>query len=547
MVSLNFKKRNAFDLSHERKFTCKMGQCVPILCEEVVPNTTFIGQTDLMLRLTPMLAPIMHRVDVFTHFFFVPTRLVHDNFEKFITGGEDGQDDTVVPTIKAPAVTGWAVGSLADYLGDVTGVAGMESLAYPIRCYNKIWNDWYRDENLQEEVALSKADGLDVTTNTSILYRSWQKDYFTNALPWPQRGPAVSIPVGAESAPVDVYGTGKSLGLTDGAVEGLLGKGQDSSMIAKVFPSGTKSVDVGTNIGPSASGGLNYDIWYNTAGNGTKAVGVSTDKERSGLKGTADLSSAFATTINALRQAFQLQKWFEINAIAGARYVEQILSNFGIHCGDARLGRSEFIGGGRSPILVTEVVQTSQSDANGTPQGNMAGHGFTANRSHTFKYRAPEHGYIIGIVTIMPKPSYQQGQRRMFARRSRFDFLWPVFSHLGNQEIKMKEIFAQGDSVVDANGEIVDEKPFGFTGRYDEYRYIPSTVHGEFKTTLNYWHLGRIFENAPALNADFIKCQPATRPFAVQDTDMCLVECYNRITALIPLPRKGTPGLIDHA
>lgn len=544
MVMFNFKKRNAFDLTHDRKFTCKMGQAVPILCEECVPNDTWIGKTDLILRLSPLLAPVMHRVDVFTHFFFVPSRLLQDNWEKFITGGDDGMDDTVAPTIESPANTGWAPGSLADYLGEDTGVPNLHSFALPFRAYNKIWNDWYRDENLQEEVAMSKGDGVDVTTNTNILRRAWKKDYFTNALPWAQRGPSVTLPLGTE-APVEVFGTGKTLGLTNGTTNGALfeSSGQDGT--------GTQSTIYGQQQGYDKDLGTAWSSGTGNAfGKNKLFLGVTTDSTKSGLAGKADLSTASAATINAIRQAFQLQKWFEINAISGSRYVEQILRHFGIHCGDARLGRSEFIGGGRSPILVTEVVQTSEGTSD-SPQGNLAGHGFTASRSHTFKYTCPEHGYIIGIMSVMPLPSYQQGQRRMFARRTRYDFLWPVFSHLGNQEIKNKEIFAQGESVVDANGEIIDEKPFGFTGRYDEYRYIPSTVHGDFKTSLNFWHFGRIFNNLPGLNSEFIQCNPATRPFAVignnqQQPDVCRVQVLHSLTAVRPLSKKGMPGLIDH-
>ena len=538
MSSLNFAKRNVFDLTHERKFTCNMGDLVPVLCEEVVPGDKWFFKSDAVVRLTPLLAPIMHQVDVFIHFFYVPTRLTHDNWEKFITGGEDGKDNTVVPTVKAPS-GGYGNGTLWDFIGCATGITGEESLAYPFRAYNIIWNDWYRDETLQTPATVSKADGLDTTTNMTLLKRCWKKDMFTNALPWPQRGDAVNLPLGT-SAPVSVsglkiYGNGKSLGLTDGSTN----YGAKYSTGAPGLIPNTNAYNV--NNGSGVSGG--------SAPGDNKAIGITTNKTNSGITGegtgVADLTNATAATINSIRQAFQLQRWFEINAISGARYVEQILAHFHVKTGDARLQRSEFIGGFRSPIVISEVVQ--QSETNTTPQGTLTGHAFSANRSRLLKYFFPEHGYLIGLLSVMPKPSYQQGMRRMFNRRSRYDWYWPVFSHLGNQEIKNKEIYCQGDSVVDGHGEIIDEKPFGFTGRYDEYRYIPSTVHGEFKSTLNFWHLGRIFNNLPTLNSNFVTCDPAKRPFAVQNTDVCEIQILNQITAIRPMPRKGRPGLVDHA
>lgn len=437
---LGFDKRNAFDLTHDRKFSCDFGYLIPFLCEDMIPGSKWFVKTDLVLRLQPMLAPIMHRVDVFTHFWFVPYRLLQDHWEPFITGGQDGKDNTVAPYVVAPS-GGWSTGSLMDYLGEATGITGLESLAFAPRAYNLVWNEWYRDDTLQNEVALSRGDGLDTTTNLNLLRRAWQKDMFTNALPWPQRGEAVNLPLGT-SAPVVGDGVASPEWTTESA-----------TVSHPIFVSGTTS---GSN--PYKQVAVD-----GTGLSSTKGLQLTTDKTKSHI--VADLTSATAATINSIRQAFQLQRWFEINAISGARYVSQLLAHFHVNCGDSRLQRPTFLGGGRSPIIVSEVVQ--QSESNTTPQGTMTGHGFTANRSHTITCYAPEHGLILGLLSVMPKPAYQQGQRRMFAKRSRYDFYWPVFSHLGNQDIKNKEIYAQGPSVVDSDGEIIDEKPFGFTGRYD--------------------------------------------------------------------------------
>lgn len=525
---LNFAKRNAFDLTHERKFTCNMGQLVPFLCREVLPGDKWFCKTDLVLRLTPLLAPMMHHVDVFTHFFFVPNRLIWDDFEKFITGGNDGNDNTVWPhmTLSSADVL---PGSLADYLGIQCADGSQPTYSttsvsvLPFRAYAKIFNDWYRDENLQQEVTLNTGNGLDSTTNKSILNRAWKKDYFTNALPWPQKGQSVQLPLGAKAP---VYSNSAS--------------SVDTSELTTMYgydTTGSKVVPGGNNHHQ-----LHLDN-YGAVSRATATNTTGTSQTKFSL--FADLAQATAATVNSVRQAFQLQKWFEINAISGSRYVEQILSMFHVKTGDARLQRSEFIGGGRSPIVISEVVQ--QSETATTPQGTLTGHGFTASRSHTMSYFFPEHGFLIGIISVMPKPSYQQGLDRMWFRKTRYDYYWPVFSHLGNQEIKNKEIYFQGDGVVDSNGEIVDEKPFGFTGRYDEYRYIPSSVHGDFKTTLNFWHLGRIFNNLPTLNSNFIECNPANRPFAVKNTNVCQCELLNQITAIRPMSKKAYPGLIDHA
>lgn len=497
-----FASKNIFNLSHENKLTCDMGKLVPFYLEEILPGDSFKVSSQLIVRLAPLVAPMMHQVDVFTHFFFVPNRLVYKDWEEFITGGQDGASTAVCPTITSPS-GGFAVGSLADYLGVPTGVGGLSCLALPFRAYNKIYNDWYRDETLMDEVTINMNSGADSTTNTGLLTRCWKKDYFTSALPFAQRGDPVYLPLGV-SAPV-------------------------------VTTDQLTRINAANGGNPWSSINVSQIVVSNTIGLHGQPVAAGTDTQL-----RADLSSATAATINDIRAAFQVQRWMEKNARAGYRYVEQILSHFGVRSSDARLQRAEFLGGGRSPIVVSEVLQTSQTDGT-SPQGNMAGHGFSAHVSHSFTKTFEEHGYVIGILSIMPKANYQQGLARMWNRRSRTDWYWPVFSHLGEQAVLNKELYAQGTD--DDNG------IFGYQGRYDEYRRHYSQVHGQFRDTLDYWHMGRIFSELPTLSANFVKCEPTTRVFAVQSAsvnDHCWVQVYNNVKAVRPIPKYSDPGYVDH-
>lgn len=507
---LKFNSRNVFNLSHERKLSCDMGKLIPILVEEVVPGDSFRVSTDMVVRLAPMLAPVMHNIDVFTHYFFVPNRLVFDKWEEFITGGTDGTDATVAPTITTTAANN-TVGSLLDYMDVPSGVNGLAINAMPIRAYNLIYNEWYRDENLQEKVALSVEAGDDTTSNTSVLRRCWEHDFFTSALPFQQRGDVVRLPLG-DAAPI-VYN------------QSLDGENWVDSYVK------------GSEFAVQQDEGSYNNLGYKDADG--------TVHNLSGAQWTdlnVDLSDVTSASINDLRRAFQVQRWLEKNARAGVRYVESILSHFGVRSSDARLQRPEYLGGGRSPIVISEVLQTSATASSGeeTPQGNMVGHGFSTQRTHQFKKFFEEHGFVIGILSVMPKSTYQQGLRKMWNRSTRYDYYWPVFSHLGEQAIYNREIYAQGNDQ--------DVGIFGYQPRYQEYRRRYSSVHGDFRTSLDYWHLGRIFESLPALNSEFVECVPDDRIFAVQDrsTDRIWIDLYNHVKAIRPIPKYGDPGLIDH-
>lgn len=522
-----FNKRNKFKgLSHEHKFTCKMGQLVPFYLEDIVPGDTFKVQTDLLSRVQPMLAPIMHRVDIMTYYFFVPYRLLQDNFEEYITKGFQGTSVIAPPVIQSPAQDGWSVGSLADHLGFPTGVPSLSVSAYPFRAYAKIYNEWFRSEFLQSEIPVSYGDGSDNTTNTTLLNKCWEKDYFTSALPSQQLGNPATIPLGT-TAPV--VGNGLSLGMTNGT--------------GNVALSGTNS----SNVGNYTNG---YGKAVGTTIDGTSGVlyslGVTQDAEKSGL--IADISQASAVTVTMLRAAFAAQLWMERNMRAGVRYIEFILSHFGVRSSDARLQRSEFLGGARAPLLVSEVLQTSSTD-NTSPQGNMSGHGISAKRFHGFTKSFEEYGLVMGFYCMMPRTGYQQGLDRQWNKQTAFDWYMPEFAHLSEQAVKESEIFAQSDNAsTQVNGvAISNDTVFGYQPIYEEYRKRFNKVHGQFKDTLDFWTMQRIFSAPPVLNGEFVVSDPTERIMVSTEDDNVLVEAYHDVTAIRPIPKRGYPGLIDHS
>lgn len=520
---------NVFQLSHDRKFSLRFGSLVPILCTETVPGDSFTMSSAQMLRFAPMIAPVMHKVSVYTHFYFIPYRLLWPNWEKFITGGPDGEDNSVFPYLP---ITEVPESSLSDYLGlpSINSTAPTNVNAMPFAAYQKVYNEYYRDQNLIDPVSDELGDGSNVllTQLLELRTRAWQHDYFTSSLPWTQRGPEATIPLGTEAP---LVGMANPILRSDSFPASLVGKTNHNTISANAL------------LFDASTGGV-----YNTAaltGDGTQMFIDNSRNLRVPLNGPrnyADLSAATAASINDLRRAFKLQEWLEKNARGGVRYTESILSHFGVRSSDARLQRPEFIGGGSSNVVISEVLQNSTSNAapdsggTTTPQGNMAGHGISVGSSGGFKYRCEEHGLILGIMSVMPVTAYQQGIPRLFKKFDKFDYYWPSFAHLGEQPTYNFELYCDPD-----DGE--DDDVFGYLPRYSEYKYLPSTVHGAMRSTLDFWHLGRIFSMRPQLNAGFTNCNADDRIFAVQDeSDYLYCHAFLSIKARRPMPYFGTPN-----
>ena len=467
-----------------------------------------------MVRFAPLIAPVMHQINVYTHYFFVPNRLTWDGWEQFITGGELGAADRPWPHLSIDFGT-VATGSLHDYLGLPTSVdvgsggATTELVsALPYAAYQLIWDEYYRDENLQATSFTPLVDGLNTNLYSTLRNRAWSKDYFTSALPWTQKGPEAMLPLGTQ-API----------------------------VAKLpNPSQTQTVNLSTG-GVLASGSLN-----SVSGN----LSDLTNDLYIDLNDThyTDLSQASASSIIELRRAFRLQEWLEKNARGGSRYTESMLVHFGVKSSDARLQRPEYLGGFKSPVSISEVLQTSASNSDvqsfDTPQGNMAGHGISVGGGKPISHYAEEHGYIIGIQSVLPQPAYQQGIPKHFLRQDKFDYFWPEFQHIGEQAILQKELLIGGNNVG-------NDETFGYTPRYAEYKFINSTVHGDYKSSLEFWHLGRKFAEGPLLNSDFIEMDndEIKRIFAVEDDTIDNLWChvFNSISAKRKMAVYGSPKM----
>lgn len=470
-----------------------MGQLIPVLCEEMVPSDTFKIGNQIILRFQPLIAPIMHEINVYVHYYFVPYRILWDDWEEWITGGKDGEYSAEIPKW-TPSAGGNDIGTLWDFLGFPVDVnpTGRYPLDFPRRAYNRVFNEYYRDETLDDEIE---------ETNENILNRRWEKDYFTSSLPWQQRGTAPALPI-----------SGTTHALWDNAK----------------FIDGTP----GTQFGFSSAPGTDNNAYIPSAGLANARNFFAAN--------TVDLSSATTFNVADLRLVFQIQKWLERNARAGARYIEFLGAHFGVHPTDERLQRPEYIGGTKSPVVISEVLQTSSTDST-SPQGTQAGHGVSGSATYAGSYTAQEYGLVLGIMSVMPRSAYQQGIDRQWLRQTKYDFYFPEFANLSEQAIERVEIFA-------SNVEAENKTIFGYQGRYDEMRVKKSMVCGLMRTTLDYWHLGRQFLTAPELNSQFIECNPAStkRIFAVQDEPGLIVNFGNIIKAIRPLPIQSEPGLIDH-
>lgn len=521
-VEVRGPKSSIFNLTHENKLTLKMGKLYPIMCEEIIPSDNFKVSTNLMMRCETMLAPIMHMVNVYFHYFFVPYRLIWDDSEKFFTGDYDGMDETSVPIFTGNITeyrTRMGVSSLGDYFGlpikqfdSTQPVPPISQL--PFRAYVKIFKDYYADETFDttpdvytdsEDKALS--GGWDML---KLKYRNWEKDYFTSALPWTQRGDQVTLPLG-DTAPIiyDASGNPDVIRLTNG-----LSGGVSPNTMGINYNSSNTNNELAPGTGLSAAGTIGIDNSENIQ---------------------ADLSDATAASINTLRSAYALQRWLEKNARGGARYTELILSHFGVKSKDSRLQRAEYLGGSKEPLKISEVLQTSESTT-GSPLGDFAGHGYATGNSNEWSAFFHEHGLVLGIMSVLPKTSYYNGIPRFFGKTDRFDFFWPDFANIGEQEVFNKEVYFQDSA--DNN-----ELAFGYQPRYEEYRHRNDRVCGEFRDSKDFWHLGREMDSIPTLSEEFIKAEVTERflPAEYSDTDYLLAQLRINIIAKRPIPKHGTP------
>ena len=496
------KKRSKFSLSHYKLATMNMGMIVPVGLTEVLPGDTLQQATSAFIRVTPLAAPVMHPVHVSIHHWYVPLRLIWDDFESFITGGDDGLDDSVYPTVTSGS-SGFAIGSLADYLGVPTGVANLEVSALPFRAYDLIYNEWYRDENLVDPLVISTESGKDTTTSMILQAHAWKKDYFTAASPWPQKGPAVTVPVelGSQSAVnLTITGNGSPTFSALGSTVNIQGHGQSNDLRAS------------TNFGATSNDWGNL-AWANPA-----------------LSGTATLegSELGSVDINKLREAFALQRFEEHRALYGSRYTEY-LRYLGIRASDARLQRPEYLGGGRQTIQFSEVLQTAEGS---DPVGTMRGHGIAAMRTNRYRRFIEEHGLVLTFMMVQPIPVYAQGLPRLWNRRFKEDFWQKELEHIGEQEVLNKELYAASEE---------PDGVFGYQDRYDEYRSHESSISGEFRDTLDYWHMARIFDNQPTLNQSFVYGAPTNRVFMEQTQNQLYCMINHSIQARRLVSRRGNP------
>lgn len=487
--------RSLFDLSYEKKFTGDMGKLYPVMADEVVPGDIFNISNRCVVRFQPMVAPVLHEVNVYTHYFFVPYRLLWGSWEDFITSGIEGDDASALPTWHP---TDTSIGSLWDFLGFPTGIdpEGARPVVFPQYAYNLIYNEYYIDEQLSTVALL---------TGESIHERMWEKDYFTSSLPWQQKGTSPALPIS---------GVSSAQWPTDHFVNAAPGT----------------PVNVQTN-----GGAANSDIYLNSVQGRLNAISFFNGEN------VVDLSAATTFDIADLRLSVQIQKWLERNARGGTRYTEFLRSHFGIAPKDERMQRPEYIGGTVAPVIFSEVLQTSETTVNSS-QGNLAGHGLTVGSGFVGKYRVNEYGLIMGILSVMPKAVYQDGVNRQWIKSTRYDFYSPEFANLSEQAIIRAEICARNHDAAS------NQTIFGYQGHWDELRTKQNMVCSNMRSDFDFWHLSRQFDPAspPSLNATFLRCIPDKRIFQVTTEDGLIINYANIIQAWRPIPAQAEPGLIDH-
>lgn len=532
--------RSVFDRSHGYKTTFNSGFLVPFYVDEVLPGDSFKLTATLFARLATPIVPFMDNLYLETFFFFVPNRLVWDNWQKFNGEQKNPSDSTdfLIPTVSGTNVHNQ---TLWDYFGLPTNVnKALKVNALPFRAYNLIFNEWFRDENLQESLNVPTGDGPDNLSNYNLVRRGKRHDYFTSCLPWPQKGPGVEISLGGVipvSGDVSFYRQVGSYHV-DSGISGV------SNWSDKVLFKETVPFTIG-NKDANWTGSAPVAFQGSFAASDPHPDRISFFAGRYGIAADgfkADLSKATPISINDLRQAFQIQKLYERDARGGTRYTEILRSHFGVISPDARLQRPEYLGGSSARISINPVQQTSATNDT-TPQGNLAAFGVVSDSFHGFSKSFVEHGYVFGFVNVRADLTYQQGLNRMWSRQGRFDFYWPVLAHLGEQAVLNKEIYAQGTAD--------DDEVFGYQERYAEYRYYPGQITGKFRSTdpqtLDSWHLAQKFSSLPALSSEFIQDNPPVeRVIAVQNEPQFLFDSYIRLKCARPMPVYSVPGLVDH-